>query len=211
MHLLRLLSVGSLALGLLVAPLAPEAQETGRVYRIGYLSGGATHDVPFGPSLQELGYVEGRNLVVERRYAAGHLGELPRLVSELLGLNVDLIVTQGTPATNAAKGAHDTNRLHASCRSRANGACGQPGTPGREPYGLYRWQIRRQAAGDPEGSPRTFRYRSPESVPRFGVCFRTAPFSPPVSRAGVGRSATSTPKPSSAPRSLGKPFRIASS
>jgi len=79
-HLLRLLSVGSLALGLLVAPLAPEAQETGRVY---YLSGGATHDVPFGPSLQELGYVEGRNLVVERRYAAGHLGELPRLVSEL--------------------------------------------------------------------------------------------------------------------------------
>ena len=83
MHLLRLLSVGSLALGLLVAPLAPEAQETGRVYRIGYLSGGATHDVPFGPSLQELGYVEGRNLVVERRYAAGHLGELPRLVSEL--------------------------------------------------------------------------------------------------------------------------------
>jgi len=89
-------------------PLTTKGQPARSVYRIGYLSGGIPHDLPFAGSLQELGYVEGRNLVVERRYAAGHLEDLPKLVSELLGLNVDLIVTQGTPATNAAKRATTT-------------------------------------------------------------------------------------------------------
>jgi len=58
--------------------------------------------------LRAFGYVEGRNLVVERQYAEGKLDELPRLVAELLRARVDLIVTYGTPATRAAKQATAT-------------------------------------------------------------------------------------------------------
>ena len=58
--------------------------------------------------LRALGYIEGRNLVVERRYADGKLDELPRLVADLLRARVDLIATVGTPAARAAKQATAT-------------------------------------------------------------------------------------------------------
>jgi putative tryptophan/tyrosine transport system substrate-binding protein len=59
-------------------------------------------------NLRALGYIEGQNLVVERRYADGKLDEVPRLVAELLRARVDLIVTVGTPAASAAKQATAT-------------------------------------------------------------------------------------------------------
>jgi putative ABC transport system substrate-binding protein len=104
--------LGTLAGTLLAAPLAAEAQQADRVYRVGLLSGGSAAS---GDSLRtredklrELGYIEGRNLVVERRYAEGKLDELPRLVAELLRARVDLIVTVETPAASAAKQATAT-------------------------------------------------------------------------------------------------------
>jgi len=104
--------IGTLAGGLLAAPLAVEAQQAGKVYRIGLLSGGSAA-VPDLLRLSEdrlraLGYIEGQNFVVERRYAEGKLDELPRPVTELLQARVDLIVTVGTPAARSAQQATAT-------------------------------------------------------------------------------------------------------
>jgi putative ABC transport system substrate-binding protein len=100
----------TLTLANLVAPLAPEAQQPTHVHRIGYLFG--TEHEPFVEAFLEgmraLGYVEGQNLVMEYRAAAGHYERLPALAAELVQLKADVIVTQGTPAALAAKDAITT-------------------------------------------------------------------------------------------------------
>jgi putative ABC transport system substrate-binding protein len=58
--------------------------------------------------LRELGYVEGKNLLIESRWAEGNYDRLPDLATELVGLKVDLILTSGTPGTRAAKSATTT-------------------------------------------------------------------------------------------------------
>ena len=60
---------------------------------------------PFREGLRELGYVEGQNLVIEYRWAEGQYERFPALIAELLALKVDVIVTAGTPATQAVKKA----------------------------------------------------------------------------------------------------------
>jgi len=78
------------------------------MYRLGFLttsSSPATAHAALTRSLADLGYHEGRNLVVERRYAAGELGRLPLLAADLVHANVDVIVTEATPAALAAKQA----------------------------------------------------------------------------------------------------------
>jgi len=90
---------------LLTTPRAAGAQQAGRVYKIGFLSP-VLGDPVLGPLLQglrDLGHDEGRNLVVERRYASGRREHLPTLATELADLRVDLLVSSGTAATNAAK------------------------------------------------------------------------------------------------------------
>ena len=62
----------------------------------------------FRQGLRELGYVEGKNIVIEWRYAEGKLDRLPALAAELVRLKVDIIVTAGAPATRAAKEATAT-------------------------------------------------------------------------------------------------------
>src|SRR5262245_9890727 len=103
-----------LAIGLLVvAPLAPplsaEAQLAGKVWRLGLIS--VTHtkieDV-FFQRLKELGYVEGQNLVVERRYSEGRAERFPEFAAALTRLNVDIIVVTTTPAALAVKNATRT-------------------------------------------------------------------------------------------------------
>src|SRR5215813_9806770 len=100
-------------LSLLVAPLAVEAQQAGKVYRIGVLErtsmavNAASFDA-FRHGLQELGYVEGQNIVIEYRSADGRDERFPDLAAELVQLKVDLIVTRGTQAALAAKRATDT-------------------------------------------------------------------------------------------------------
>ncbi len=91
--------------GLLAAPLAAEAEQGERVYRIGLLSEGE-HPLskPLADALRELGWVEGKNLKFERR-SADREDQLPSLAAELVRLKVDLILTNGTRATRAAKEA----------------------------------------------------------------------------------------------------------
>jgi ABC-type uncharacterized transport system substrate-binding protein len=99
-----------LAVGLTLAPLAVEAQPAGKVWRIGVLS-----TVPNPPldaaalqSLRELGYVEGRNLVLEWRFSEGKDERFAEFAAEFVRLKVDLIVTVSNPTAQAAKKATTT-------------------------------------------------------------------------------------------------------
>jgi putative ABC transport system substrate-binding protein len=98
--------------GALAAPVGAEAQ-AGKVYRIGFLfEGEAIVNSPqlkaLEESLRDSGYVEGRNLVVERRYAAFKYDRLPELAADLVRLKPDVIVTGGTPSIAALKHATTT-------------------------------------------------------------------------------------------------------
>jgi putative ABC transport system substrate-binding protein len=110
-----------LALALLAAPLAAEAQQTRNVPRIGYLSPSSPSDPerlasPFGErglaafrqGLRDLGYVEGQNIAIEYRWAEGRFERLPDLAAELVRLKVDVIVSVVTQASLAAKNATQT-------------------------------------------------------------------------------------------------------
>jgi putative ABC transport system substrate-binding protein len=96
----------------LAAPLAAEAQQAAKVARIGYLSPNLaasphTHEA-FRQGLRDLGYVEGRNVVIEYRDAEGKPERLPALAAELVALKVDIIVAPNTVGALAAKQATRT-------------------------------------------------------------------------------------------------------
>ena len=107
--------LGTLIGGLLAAPLAAEAQEPGKIARVGILA--PTGPVPITPRpgfgitadlsrrLHELGWVEGKNLLVEPRFAEGSPDRLPGLAADLVRANVDVIVAISPPAIRAAKDA----------------------------------------------------------------------------------------------------------
>lgn len=95
-----------LVLLLLVAPLAAEAQQAGRIPRIGLLANNPSpHLQAFETGLRELGYAEGKNIVIERRNARGESARLPALAAELVRLEVDVIVAPDPPSTLAARNA----------------------------------------------------------------------------------------------------------
>jgi putative tryptophan/tyrosine transport system substrate-binding protein len=91
-----------------------QAQQSRKVPRIGFLSGQSlstfvsARTEAFRQGLRELGYVEGKNIVIEWRYAEGKLDRLPALAAELVRLKVDAIVTSGPTPTSAAKEATST-------------------------------------------------------------------------------------------------------
>jgi putative tryptophan/tyrosine transport system substrate-binding protein len=103
----RLSVVASLALALLAAPLVAEAQPA-KVPRLGFLgispaSAYASRVEGLRQGLRELGYIEGRNIGIEWRYADSQVERLPSLAAELVHLNVDLIIAAGVEPTRAAK------------------------------------------------------------------------------------------------------------
>jgi putative ABC transport system substrate-binding protein len=103
-----------LALG--AAPRIVIAQQAAKVYRVGFLNAGAplnpnTYQDAFVEALRVLGYVEGRNIVIERRYADGNSQRLPELAEELLRLKMDIILATSTPATLAAMKATRTTPI----------------------------------------------------------------------------------------------------
>jgi len=107
----RIVVLGCLLLAafLLTVSMA-QAQQPTKIPRIGYLSApplsvSATRIEAFRQGLRELGYVEGKNILIEWRSAEGKLDGLPALASEFVTLKVDVIVTQGPIATRAAKNA----------------------------------------------------------------------------------------------------------
>jgi putative ABC transport system substrate-binding protein len=98
-----------LAVGLALAPLVAGAQQPGKVARVGVL--GTTPSPLFEgfiDGLRQLGWVEGQNLTIERRFSEGRVERFPAFAAELVRLNVDVIVTSATPATLAAKNATTT-------------------------------------------------------------------------------------------------------
>jgi putative ABC transport system substrate-binding protein len=101
----------TLTLGMLMVPLTIDAQQPGKMPRIGHLTlraGPAAEDEAFKQGLHALGWVEGQNLASEYRWADGQVDRLPLLAEELVRLQVDCIVAWSTPAVQAAKGATPT-------------------------------------------------------------------------------------------------------
>jgi putative ABC transport system substrate-binding protein len=99
-----------LALLLLGAAVAADAQPAGKVPRVGILWAYSPSVVSilgegFRQGLRGLGYVEGRNILLEERWADGQFDRLPSLAAELARLNLDVIVTASTPAVRAAQQA----------------------------------------------------------------------------------------------------------
>ena len=93
---------------LLAAPMAPFAQQQSRVWRIGFLTNGTVTSTKgqldaFVRGLNELGYFEGRNIIIESRLAEGKLDRLPALVAELLAQKIDVIYAPSGIAAQAAK------------------------------------------------------------------------------------------------------------
>src|SRR6202795_4506921 len=90
-------------------PLRALAPESGKIWRMGFIAQGSEqfYDAMFD-GLRELGYVEGRNLMVERRYAEGHADRFPEFAAEMVRLKVDIINVTTTPAALAVKNATAT-------------------------------------------------------------------------------------------------------
>src|SRR5882672_3500458 len=101
----------TLTLSILAAPLVTDAQPAGKVYRIGILAGSSQGiaerlgNEAFQQGLRELGYVEGKNVILEYRYAEGNVALLPELAADLVRSKVDIIfaATTGHAGVLAAK------------------------------------------------------------------------------------------------------------
>src|SRR3954468_3051783 len=147
-------------------PLAARAQQGGKLPRLGILSPGRS-ELPepgvimldaFVQGLQDLGYAEGRNLILERRYAEWRPERLRELAAELAGAGVDVIVAFATPAAGAAKQATSAIPIVAvavgdpPCRRAGR----QPGQAGRQ---RHRHQLSR-AGADGKAAAAVQGYRS---------------------------------------------------
>jgi putative ABC transport system substrate-binding protein len=105
--------LGTVAGGVLAAPLTAHAQPTGKVYKIGFIQTSAPNEMEhltkaLDEGLRELGWVEGRDIVFKRKFAEGKQERLPALAAELVRLNVDVIVTGQNPVIAAVKQATTT-------------------------------------------------------------------------------------------------------
>jgi putative ABC transport system substrate-binding protein len=105
--------LGGVAVGWLLVPPFAQAQQVGKVYRIGYLSystfGANPHlHEAFRQGMRELGWVEGQNIIIDYRFAEGNFSRLSDLAVELVRIDADVIVATGTPAAIAAKNATST-------------------------------------------------------------------------------------------------------
>jgi putative ABC transport system substrate-binding protein len=136
-----------------ITPLSTRAQPAGKVYRIGYLSAPTRKSVErafesFLTALRNLGWVEGKNLLIEYRWADGNLERLPALAAELVALKVELIVAPASIAALAAKNATSsipivmifpndpvTSGLVASLRRPGGNVTGTAGAAGQEILG----------------------------------------------------------------------------
>jgi putative ABC transport system substrate-binding protein len=95
---------------------AAEAQPPAKIYRIGYLAPGSASALgarmdAFRQGLRELGYVEGKNIFIERRHADGKLDRLPAIAAQLVRLKVEVIVTGGSASTRAAQETTSANPI----------------------------------------------------------------------------------------------------
>ena len=104
-----------------------EAQKTEKVRRIGLLfPGSLSYGVPnieaFRHGLRQLGYIEGKNILVDYRVGDGKLDQYPRLAAELVSLNVEVIVTASAPAVQAVRNATSTIPIVIAAAANPDGA-----------------------------------------------------------------------------------------
>lgn len=131
--------VRALAAGLLVAPFSAAGVPENAVRRVGWLSLGRPWSLhQFIDKLKELGWIEGRNLMVDARFADNEATRLPTLAAELVKLRVDAIVTQSTPAAVAAKNATTVIPIvmAGSSNPEGNGLVGSLARPGGNMTGV---------------------------------------------------------------------------
>src|SRR3990172_1841716 len=127
--------IGTLAGSLLAAPLAAEAQQAAKIARIGYLATNLAGLPPlheaFRQGLRDLGYVEGRNVVIEYRDAEGKLERLPALAAELVGAPTVIIPSPPPPPPRppARRGGPAPPPFFCLCGARGGGG-GAPPRPG---------------------------------------------------------------------------------
>jgi ABC-type uncharacterized transport system substrate-binding protein len=139
-----LVFVITLMVGLLAAPPALEAQQPAKVWKIaffgGSLSAGPSFIQAFQQGLRELGYVEGQNIAIERRYSEGMLERLPDLAAELVRLKVDVIVVDacGAPINAASQATSTIPIVVAACNDDlvATGLISSLARPGGNITGL---------------------------------------------------------------------------
>jgi hypothetical protein len=151
----------TLAGGLLGTPLAAVAQQTAKIARIGYLTTADLATAPhhlreaFFKGLRDLGYVEGRNLVIEYRSAEGKVERLPALAAELVSLKVDVILAPASVHVLAAKQATShPHCLREFWRSGCEWARHQPCATGRQCHGVvhpHRGPNKQVSGTDPPG------------------------------------------------------------
>lgn len=103
-----LMIILALVLAVLVGPSTAEAQPKGRLPRVGMIwegstTTGSTAKTAFRQGLHELGYTEGKDIVVEHRHAAGRPDQIPKLAAELIALGVDVLVVGGTVSAQSTK------------------------------------------------------------------------------------------------------------
>jgi hypothetical protein len=110
-----------------------------KVVRIGFLGLPSADSLPkrteaFRAGLRDLGYQEGRDIVIEYRWADSKYDRLPALLAELINLNVDLIVTHGTPGGHGRQAGHlnDSDRDRGGRRCGGVGVGGEPCAAGRK-------------------------------------------------------------------------------
>ena len=107
------ITVLALCAGLFALSYSASAQQPGKIFRIGFLDDSNPSNIAvrlamFRQELGKLGWIEGKNLTIEYRFAEGKLERLPELMSDLVRLKIDVIVVQGTPSALAAKNATTT-------------------------------------------------------------------------------------------------------
>jgi hypothetical protein len=147
-------------------PLAARAQQPGKIYRIGFLANDpAIPTQPVGQAfldgLREDGFIEGKNIVIERRFAEGRLDRYADLVTELLRLEMDVLVTSAEEAAGRETGHDEDSHCDDEClRSARARHCRELGASSRQ----------RQPGG-----PRTIRRELPPS----GCSFLKMPFHRP--------------------------------
>jgi len=124
-------------------PLAARAQQARKIRTIGYLSPGApvfpAATKAFSNGLLELGWIDGQNIAIERRWAENRLERLPEFAAELVRLNVEVIVAVGTLGPLAAKRATSTIPIVMTTASRCSAA---PRPRGRSRHTRSRRQCR---------------------------------------------------------------------
>jgi putative ABC transport system substrate-binding protein len=146
---MRLIAL-AVAVSCLLAAAATEAQQAGKIYRIGVLETrnatlNAANIEAFRRGLRELGYKDGQSFELVYRSSDGRNERFPALASELVDLKVDLILTRGTPAALAAKNATRTSTIPVVMASSGDpvgaGLVGSLGRPGGNVTGLSNYNV----------------------------------------------------------------------